>query len=160
MKDVAEVLELAIRNEVQARAFYASAAELPGAGEAHMVFVELAGMEDGHARSLVQRFAAPLAAVGRDAAAALRRFEAEAAGGAGGEAGELISRGDLRAVLRHAIGLELAARDGYRALAARFDDPGDRALCEELATAEQDHHDQLSRALVSVDTPFEDRPAL
>ena len=160
MTKTVELLKVALENEVRAAAFYAGAADMTEDGESHMVFLELTGMEEGHARRLVERFGNLPADEPFDAAAHLRRLEEDVARGLGGRESELVAAGDMRAVVEFAIEMEAAARDNYLVMARGLADADDRAFCEGLAAEEQKHHDELSRLRVDMDMDMGERPQL
>ncbi len=160
MKKVADIVKVAIENEVKAKAFYARAAQIASQGESQMVFLEFTEMEDGHARLLVDRFGPLLLADGTEPRPFLQRLEDTVVNLPAGEEFALIERGEMRLVIEFAIGMEARARDAYRTLGAQLTDPDLQALCEDLALEEQKHHDTLRTLRVSVDTEIEDRPAL
>ncbi len=160
MDKVADIVKLALENEIRAKVFYAKASEITSVGESQMVFLELAGMEDQHAQLLVKRFGALLHEQGFDAADHLQRSEARTEHTLGIEETRLITDGEMRAVVEFAIGMEIRARDTYREMAGHFPAADTRSLCENLAAEEQKHHDMLSNLRVSMDTPIDERPAL
>ena len=160
MKKIVDVVKHAIANEVRAKVFYDKASQLTQDGESQMVFLELTEMENGHAQLLVDRFGATLKREGVDAAAHLAALEADTERTLGVEGTDLITRGEMRAVIEFAIGMEAKARDSYLALREQLNDAALKALCDDLAQQEQQHFDLLSDLRVNVDTPIDERPAL
>jgi rubrerythrin len=160
MENIVDIVKLAIENEVKAKAFYAEAAQITSEGESQMVFLELAEMENGHARRLVEHFGDLLGREGLDAKEFLSELEGNAVQSPGVKESELIARGAMRPVIEFAIGLEATARDNYRDLGSRLTDAGLKAICDALAHEEQKHFDMLSDLRKSVDTPLDERPAL
>ena len=77
MEKVVDILKHAIENELKAKVFYTQAADITSDGESQMVFMELTGMEDDHARLLVDRFGDLLQAKGFDARSYLNELEAD-----------------------------------------------------------------------------------
>ncbi len=160
MKKVVDIVKLAIANEVRAKVFYAKAADITSDGESQMVFIELTEMENGHAELLVDRFGVLLQHEGVDGAQYLATLAEDTERTLGVEATDLIVRGEMRAVIEFAIGMETRARDSYIELRDSLTDVGLQAVCEDLAQQEQQHHDMLSALRVDVDTPIDERPAL
>jgi len=160
MESAVDIIKLAIENEVRAKAFYESAADLSEEGESQMVFLELIEMESGHARLLVDRFGDLVREAGTDPEALLADLLARIEEGLSGEAARRIESADMHAVVEFAIEMEASARDNYQSLARRVAEPELIDLCRELADEEQSHHDILSRLRVSMDTPPEERPGL
>lgn len=160
MEKLADIVKLAIANEVNAKVFYEQAADLARQGESTMVFMELVGMEASHAQRLVDAFGELLRQEGVDAAAHLARLEADAGKTLDAAQTRLLRDADPRQVIEHAIGMEAAARDAYLRLAERVEQEGLRRLCRDLADEERRHGEQLAAARTSIDMPQEDRPAL
>jgi len=160
MEKVFDLVKLALDNEIRAKAFYEGASEITSDGESQMVFIELAGMEDQHAQLIVNRFGDIFQREGFDAAGHVQQAASNKALVMESEGGEVIKRGDMRSVVEFAIAKEIGARDNYRQLASQVNREEQRALCEDLATEEQKHHDLLSNLRISMDTPLDERPAL
>lgn len=160
MQSAVDILKKAIDNEIRAKVFYGRASEIAGDGEAQMVLLELVGMEDGHARLLVDRFDDVFAAAGFDAAGYVARREGETESVLDTEETRILEEKDLRAALKFAIGMEIEARDGYLALREKVDPEEQKALLSDLAAEEQKHHDMLSKTLVDMDIPPEERTPL
>jgi rubrerythrin len=72
----------------------------------------------------------------------------------------LIKNGDMRSVIKHAIALEIVARDNYLGLSTRVEDEKAMQYCKDLAAEEQKHHDMLTDLLSGVDMSDDDRPML
>jgi rubrerythrin len=160
MQKVVDIVKLAIANEVKAKAYYEQAFELTVGGESLMVFIELIEMEATHAQRLVDAFGATLQAAGVDAEAYLAELEGRAERVLSADETAPLQGADMRAVLDHAIGMEVRARDSYLELADRVEGDKLRKLCQDLAAEEQQHHDQLTEARSGVDMPIDERPAL
>jgi rubrerythrin len=160
MEKIIDILKFAIANEIKAKVFYGKASEITSDGESQMVFLELAHMEDGHARHLVDRFGPLMQQQGFDGNAFLQRRESETEKILDMQENDLITRGDMRSVLEFAMGMEIRARDSYQDLAARVSGTEERAFLENLAAEEHKHWDMLSKLRISVDTPIDERPAL
>jgi rubrerythrin len=160
METVVDILRTAIDNEIKAQVFYAKASEFTEVGESQMIFLELTDMEKGHSRLILDRFADVFAAAGFDAEAYVAMHEAETREVLTLHENEILSRGEIREALQFAIGLEEKARDGYLDLVERVPEEAKRDVLKQLAAEEQMHHDMLSKALVSMDTPPEERAGL
>ena len=155
-----EILKSALEHEVRAEVFYAKAAVLTHNDESRMVFLELSGMEDDHARRLVNRCQPRALAAGFDAAGFLGQLEADTENLLTVEVNRLIREGEMADVLEFAIQQEEYARDNYLTLAGLFDDAEVRAFCEELSGYEQRHVDALRRLRASLDMEREERAGL
>ena len=160
MESVVDILKHAIDNEIKAKVFYGKAAGITEDGESQMVFLQLVEMEDGHARTLVDRFGDLFAEAGFPAAEYVAKRESETEKDLDLHENEIIERGDIRAALDFAIGLEERARDAYLGLMSRVDRDEQREVLKDLAGEEQKHYDMLSGLLASVDLPSDERPAL
>jgi rubrerythrin len=160
MESIVEIIKMAIENEVRANVFYAKSSEITQDDASRMVFLELASMEDDHAQLLVKRFQSTLAEHGIDAGAFLLQTETDTSEVLRVEETELITNGEMRAVMEFAIKMEANARDSYLELAKRVTADDDRACFEDLAAEEQKHFDTLSKLRVSMDMPLDERPAL
>ena len=160
MDTIADIITLAITNEVKAKVFYQKASEFITDGESQMVFIELTEMEDQHARRLVDTFGAELQAQGVDAQAFLAKQQERAEEVLDVREHDLLKATDMRGVIEYATGLELKARDAYHDLKNQVEDKSLRQVCEELAEEEQRHHNMLTSLRINVDTPIDERPAL
>lgn len=160
METVFDILKTAIDNEIKAQVFYAKASEITEVGESQMVFLELTEMEKGHSRLIVDRFAEIFKEAGFDAHAHITAREAETDKVLTLYENEILSRGQVHEALEFAIGLEEKARDAYLGLVERVPEESLRKVLKELAAEEQEHYDMLSKALVSMDTPPEERTGM
>lgn len=160
MEKAIEIFKNALELEVQAEIFYEKAAEITEDDESRMVFLELSNMEDGHAHRIVERFKKTAFGSAFDADNWLDEVEREEDKILNVESGDLIAQGDMKAILKSAIRMEEEARDNYRRLSERFNDPDDIAYCTDLANEEQKHVNSLMRLLHSIDMEPEDRPEL
>ena len=160
MDTVFDILRTAIDNEIKAQVFYAKASEITEVGESQMVFLELTDMEKGHSRLISERFADVFKAAGFDAEAYIEKREAETDDVLSLSENEILSRGQVQEALEFAIGLEEKARDAYLDLVERVPEEAKRDVLKQLAAEEQMHYDMLSKALVSMDTPPEERAGL
>lgn len=160
MEKAIEILKNAIEHEVCAGMFYQKAALITRNDESRMVFLELSQMEEGHAQRLAARFSVTGIAAQFDPVAYLNELEAEAEELLTVEENAVIQGGDMAQVLEYAIRQEERARDSYRALAGHFADPEDCGYCRELAQAEQQHLERLTRLRNSLEMDMEERPDL
>ena len=160
METVFDILRTAIDNEIKAQVFYAKASEMTEIGESQMVFLELTEMEKGHSQLLVEHFADVFEAAGFDAEAYVGKRGAETEEVLTLHENEILSRGQLHEALQFAIDLEARARDAYLGLVERVPEEAKREVLKELAAEEQMHHDMLSKALTSMDTPPEERTGM
>lgn len=160
MEKAIEILRNAIEHEVCAEVFYQKASQITDDDESRMVFLELSQMEDGHARQLALRFSETPLASQFDPMGYLREVESEAEVRMSPEENAVIRHGNMVEVLDFAIRQEKRARDNYRGLAEYFTDPEDRAYCEELARAEQQHVERLYALRDSLGMDPEERPDL
>jgi rubrerythrin len=159
MEKAIEIFKNALELEVQAEIFYERAAETTDNDESRMVFLELADMEGGHARLIVDRFKDTDFGKLFDADAWLNELEAET-GKLPMEINDLIANGDMRSVLDFALKMETDARDNYQHLSEIFTDADDKAYCADLAKEEQEHINSITQLRQSLDMEIEERPDL
>lgn len=159
MEKAIEIFKNALELEVQAEIFYEKAAETTDNDETRMVFLELADMEGGHARHIVERFKDTDFGKLFDADAWLNELETETAK-LPIEIDALITNGEMRAVLDFALKMETEARDSYQHLSEIFTDTDDRAYCADLAQEEQEHINAITQLRSSLDMEPEERPDL
>ena len=160
MQRTIELLKNAIEAEVRAELFYTKAAELTSDDESRMVFIELSGLEDDHARHLVKWFNRPPISEHTDLQAFLDETEKGADSLLEVDKMPLATGGNMREVLDFAIHQEKKARDNYSALLSSMSDAEDCAFCTELVTEEQAHADRLIQLRNSLDMDSDDRPGL
>jgi rubrerythrin len=159
MEKAIEIFKNALELEVEAGVFYEKAAEMTSDDESRMVFFELAGMEDNHAHLIVERFKDTDFGKLFDADSWLKELEVESQK-LSIEATELITTGDMRAVLDFALKMEEEARDSYQHLSEIFTDAEDKAYCADLAKEEQGHINAIMQLRQSLDMDIEERPDL
>ncbi|MBF0446799.1 MAG: ferritin family protein [Magnetococcales bacterium] len=154
-----KLFKKAIAGEVIASNFYSLASEITKNDEARMVFLELSGMEDGHAQTLVDHVKKTPEAEIFDAQAYLddliKKDDALSLDNT-----EVVRNGSLKEVLELAISLEHSAKDNYDQLADETIDPELKQFCINLSTEESNHARQLTNVLNSIDMDMEDRPGL
>lgn len=160
MQSAVEILKTAIENEIRSEVFYTKASELTQDDESRMVFIELAGLEDNHARHLAERFKGEAAKGQLDLDAFVDEVGRRADQMLSVDETRLITEGSMAEVLEFAVGQEERARDNYRSLAAQLEDPADRAFCEALAEEEQLHAERLLQLRRSIDMDPDERPDL
>lgn len=160
MQKAIEIFKNALEQEVRSGIFYEKAAEIASDDEARMVFLELADMEGGHARRIVERFKNTDFGDAFAAEAWLEELERESADTIRMEADDLIAKGSMRDVLKFAIQIEEVARDSYQRLCDSFTDPDDKEFCGMLANEEQGHINAITQLLHSLDMDPDERPDL
>ena len=160
MQKTVELLKNAIEAEIRAQVFYAKAAELTNDDESRMVFIELAGMEEGHAQHLVDHFNKGPVAEATDLQAFLDETEADTDKLLEVVETPFVKDGSMDKVLDFAITQEHKARDNYIALIGKMVDSEDRRYCEELAQEEEEHAARLLKLRRSLDMADEERPGM
>ncbi|MBF0628628.1 MAG: ferritin family protein [Magnetococcales bacterium] len=160
METASDIIKQALRNEIHASAFFGKAAEMTKDDESRMLFLELGGMEDGHASFLVEKLKNTPCAQDVDLAAYLKELERSSEPVMSAEEVEIIENGDPRAVLRLAIELENRAKMIYTKLADEAADLEVKSYCLELVREENTHANMLTKHLNSLDMDADDRPGL
>jgi rubrerythrin len=155
-----EVLKNALTNEVKASAFYNLASKITPDDEARMLFIELAGMEEDHAREFLDKAKGTELVDGFDAESYLAELEEEVNESFKSTHDELLKSGDMNAILSFAIEMETHARDTYQVMASMVDNSAIKKYCMELAMEEEEHRKILERAKASLSMEEDDRPAL
>ncbi len=155
-----DVLKNALANEVKAAAFYNLAAKVTPDDETRMLFIELAGMEDGHSRDFLEKATGTELAEGFDAEAYLDELEKDMEEQAETAHNDLFESGDMNAVLDFAISMESHARDTYQVMASMVENPAIKKFCSELAEEEEEHRKMLELAKTSLSMELEERPGL
>ncbi|OSM06213.1 putative rubrerythrin [Magnetofaba australis IT-1] len=152
------ILKQALAHETQGAAIYSQAAEITTHDESRMLFLELAQMEEGHAKQLIDRAAKAGADVDCDE---LKQFvDAEEEKPAPPQMLQEIANGDMRGVLNVALRFEQEAVQNYRTLLEMAQSNEMKILCQELVQEEEDHVKQIERTLLSLDWGIEERPDL
>lgn len=150
----------ALRHEVKASAFYNKAAEITQDDESRMLFLDLAGMEDGHARQLLEKVQDAPCGQAFDGTAYLKELESDAEPSISPKESQLIESGPISEVLKMAIALEEKASKTYENLAKETTDPNVKQYCLDLAKEEKKHAQELTNQLYSLDMSEEERPGL
>ena len=160
MKKALEILKNALEQEVRSGVFYEKAAEVAQDDEARMVFLELADMEGGHTRRIVEQFKNTDFGDTFETEAWLEELERESIDDIRMEADDVVAKGDMRDVLKYAVQIEEVAKNSYQRLCDTFTDPDDREFCGMLANEEQGHLNEINRLLQSLDMDEDERPEL
>jgi len=155
-----DVLKNALANEVKAAAFYNLASQITPDDEARMLFLELAGLEEDHAREFLEKAEGTELLDGFDTDAYLSELEENMHDVAKSSHSDLLTCGDMGAVLDFAIGMEAHARDTYQVMASMVENPSIKKYCQVLADEEESHRKMLDQAKTSLIMDEEDRPAL
>lgn len=155
-----DVLKNALTNEVKAAAFYNMASKITSDDETRMLFIELAGLEDGHARDFLTKATGTELVDGFDPEAYLNELESGIDESTRIEHSDLIECGDMKTVLNFAISMEAHARDTYKVMATMVENPAIKKYCSVLSEEEEEHRKMLERALTSLDMDIDDRPGL
>ncbi|MBF0160796.1 MAG: ferritin family protein [Magnetococcales bacterium] len=150
----------ALHHEVRAAAFYNKAAEITRDDESRMLYIKLAGMEEGHTSSLVEKVKTAPCGKAFDVDAFVRELENEAADAISPEHLSLIETGSMRQVLELAIQFENQACQDYENLAREATDFSVKSYCQEAVKEERGHIRELSNLLNSLSMSEEDRPGL
>ncbi len=155
-----DVLKNALTNEVKAAAFYNLASTITPDDETRMLFIELAGLEENHARDFLQKAVGTELLDGFNAEAYLSELEENMHEDAKSSHSDLLNSGDMNAVLNFAIGMEAHARDTYQVMATIVENPSIKKYCTALANEEEEHRKLLEQARTSLSMEEDDRPAL
>ncbi len=155
-----DVLKNALANEVKAAAFYNLASERTPDDEARMLFIELTGLEQDHAREFLEKAEGTELTDGFDAKAYIAELEQDMEEAAKTAHNELFESGDMTAILDFAISMEIHARDTYHVMATMVESPAIKQYCDELAMEEEGHRKMLEQAKTSLSMEEEDRPVL
>jgi rubrerythrin len=160
MPTTIDAVKRALYNEVRSQEFYRLAAEVADRDDTRVLFLELGDLEGNHARQLADRVTAPPLSLPFDAHAYIDELEEQITPTVPPEDEKVVRTGNVRAVLKLAMRLEVEARENYRDLARRSDEPSVKAFCEELARQEDDHVEEIRKLELSLDMAEEARPAL
>lgn len=150
----------ALRHEVKASIFYNKAAEITRDDESRMLFIKLAGMEDDHTNLLVDKVKNAPCGKAFDVNAFVTELDSNTPAAISPEEAKVVETGSLREVLELAIELEQTTHKGYEDLAKEAVDFDVKAYCQELATEERKHIQELTNMLNALDMPEDDRPGL
>ncbi|MEO5376506.1 MAG: ferritin family protein [Magnetococcus sp. DMHC-6] len=160
MQTATDFFKSALFQEVHAGAFYNKASEITHNDESRMLFLEMAQMEDDHARSLIERAKNAPCVLDFDPYQYLTELESNMEATISENEMNVIQNGDLRTVLALAIELENQARDTYEQLALKATSPEVASYCQEMVKIEQKHKNALTNLLLSLDMTPDERPGL
>ena len=160
METTIQFFKDALRNEVKATAWYKMAAESTHNDENRMLFLELASVEEDHARILVAKAKNAPWGPSFEPERYLNELEANTKTAISVEEADLIENGSMSQILETAITWEKQARDTYAKLAETTMDPEMKNYYQELSHEEQTHANSLTTLLTSLDMNPEDRPGL
>ena len=150
----------ALRHEIKASAFYNKAAEITRDDESRMLFIKLAGMEDGHANALLAKVQDAPCGKAFDVKAFVAELEDSVEPVISDEETKLIESGTPHEVLDLAITFEEQAVKNYEGLAQEATDFDVKAYCQEMVKEERKHVQELVNLKHSLDMSDEDRPGL
>ncbi|MES9897411.1 MAG: ferritin family protein [Sedimenticola sp.] len=160
METPAEILKTILSHEVKASAFYSLASEITHNDESRMLFIELADMEEGHAKSVADQVKGTHFSEGFDPYAYIEELESNVETTLRKDTAEILVDGDMKAVLNMAISMEEAAYQAYEVMAAKAEDEEVRTFCEAQAEEEKGHKKMLVQLLTSLDMDEDERPDL
>ena len=160
MESAAEVLKAILNHEVKAAAFYTLASEITHNDESRMLFLELADMEEGHAKHVADQVKDTHFTVDFDPYAYIEELEATVETTLRNDTAKILLDGEMRDVLTMAISMEQAACDAYKSMAEKADDPEVKTFCEAQVVEEGEHKKRLEQHLLSLDMDVEERPDL
>ncbi|MGD2064455.1 MAG: ferritin family protein [Nitrospirota bacterium] len=160
MSNLVDVFKQALRNETKARAFYHLASEVTQNDENRMLFIELAGFEENHARQLVDMAQGVSFEEDWDAEAYLDELESDTHASIPDHELHTILDSDMAKVLKLAREMELSSLNAYRTLADGVTDDKVRDYFLTLADQESQHLAQVERMALALDMDESDRAAL
>jgi rubrerythrin len=160
MSNLIDVFKQALRNETKARAFYRLASEVTQNDESRMLFIDLAGFEENHARQLVEMSQGVDFEQEWDADAYLDELENDIHAGIPEHELNAIHNSDMIEVLKLARQMELSSMTTYRTLAAGVTDTTLRDYFSKLAEQESQHLAEVERRALALDMDDSDRAAL
>lgn len=160
MSNLIDVFKQALRNETKARAFYHLASEVTQNDESRMLFIDLAGFEENHARDLIKMAGGVNFPEEWDAEAYLDELEEDTHAGIPDHELKAIHDSDMATVLKLAREMELSSMTTYRTLAAGVADQTLRDYFNKLAEQESHHLAEVERRALALDMDDSDRTAL
>jgi rubrerythrin len=160
MSNLIDVFKQALRNETKARAFYRLASEVTQNDESRMLFIDLAGFEENHARQLIDMTQGVDFEADWDAEAYLDELEDDPHAGIPEHELQTIHNSDMAEVLKLAREMELSSMTTYRTLAEGVDDEKIRDYFTKLAEQESHHLAEVERRALALDMEDSDRAAL
>ena len=160
METGTEILKKILHHEVKASAFYTLASEITHNDESRMLFLELADMEEGHAKSIADQVRDTHFTSGFDPYAFIEELESTVETTLRNDTTGILLDGEMADVLKMAISMEETAFEAYKLMANKAEDPEVKAFCEKQAEEEKGHKQQLLQLLTSLDMDEEERPDL
>jgi rubrerythrin len=160
MSNLVDVFKQALRNETKARAFYRLASEVTHNDESRMLFIELAGFEESHARQLVDMAHGLRFEDAWDADAYLDELESQTHASIPDHEIHAILDSDMAKVLRLAREMELNSLTAYRTLADGVSDGKIREYFTKLAEQESYHLAEVDRMALALEMEDSERAAL
>ncbi len=160
MTGLAEIFKQALTNEVKARAFYRVAGEITHDDASRMLFIELAGLEESHARELVNMAKEIAFEPAWDPAAFLDSLETTTHASVSDHELKALLDGDMKTVLGIAREMEHTSMTAYRTLSEKSTDGEAREYFDKLARQEAGHLAEVERMALALDIPEAERTAL
>lgn len=160
MTSLAEIFKQALTNEVKARAFYRVASKITHNDASRMLFIELAGLEENHARKLVDMAREIAFEPAWDPAAFLDSLESTTHASVSDHELKALLDGDMKTVLDVAREMEHASMTAYRTLAVKSTDDEARDYFAKLAKQEAGHLAEVDRMALALGIPEADRASL
>lgn len=160
MQEITKILKAALFNEVKSGTFYTKAAEITDENDSRMLFLELSGKEDDHARLIVKKLEGTPYAKEFDLEAYLNYLESTNESPFSAEESKTLKSCDIKKVLDLAIGQEKKALEIYLNLEKKAVDPELKSLCHELVQEEKGHLNSVTTMRLSLNISEEERPAL
>ena len=160
MSDLVEIFQKALQNEVKAQAFYGLASELTQNDETRMLFIELCGFEENHARNLVAMAQGLSFDHEWDPDAYLTELESNTRASLSDHELNTVLDGDMSKVLEVARGMEENSMTVYRSLADGTSNAEIRSYFNTLAEQERGHLVEVERMALALTMSDSDRAAL
>ncbi len=148
--DLHALVHYALRREVMAWRTYERLAERAAPGEAQSMLFQLVAFEEEHVRQYTVVLRPQIEASGLDPDTIVAAAEVEPLELEGVVDEERIATAPLDGVIKAAMGFERAMATFYEEQAALVDDPGIRAVMEQLAGEERSHEVFLDDLLAAL----------
>lgn len=160
MQVTAELFKSALEHEVKSEVFFNQAAEITKNDESRMLFLELADMEEGHIRHLINKTKSTPWPEEFNPETYVKELESSMESIISVDETEILQNGDMKAVLELAIGMEKEAYETFVELAKKAASQEVKNCCRELSREEQKHLNSLTSLLASLDMDEDDRSSL
>ena len=160
MQATVQLFKTALYNEVKSAAFYNRASEITGNDESRMLFLELSGMEEDHVRQLINKTKSTPWPQEFSPETHVKELESSVESIISKEESKILQDGDMKAILKLAIGMEKEALQIYLELAEKTATQEVKDYSLELSKEEQQHLNSLTTLLTSLDMDEEERPSL